>query len=80
MRKGSAWVQGIPEEEDEETDEEQEQEEEGVQESSHQDSDPIVEQFQVYMPILQFCLTLVSLVFFYTYKGILVYSFFVIGV
>ena len=52
MRKGSAWVQGIPEEEDEETDEEQEQEEggEGVQVvSSHQDSDPIVEQFQVWI-------------------------------
>ena len=51
MRKGSAWVQGIPEEEDEETDEEQEQQEggEGVQVSSHQDSDPIVEQFQVWI-------------------------------
>jgi len=50
MRKGSAWVQGIPEEEDEETDEEQEQQEggEGVQVSSHQDTDPIVEQFQVW--------------------------------
>ena len=75
MRKGSAWVQGIPEEEDEETDEEQEQEEEGVQESSHQDSDPIVEQFQVYMPILQFCLTLVSLFFLHLQRHISIFVF-----